>query len=211
MKKPDFIEPSIMQQYMFPGARLYVVPLGDTVSLLGVTVSAYPTDLLQGGQKLVTEFQEAFEKKIPNETVKKLFNFANKTIHSCHLSFPFEIKMKTWANGRIVLIGDAAHAVVSSPGQAMDLATTDSFRLADVLANEANTKGIDQAIADFIKIRYPQVYRIQKESYKSFVKERAGLFTTEWSFFKRLFTHNTWVLNWIENRETRKHMAEAAV
>jgi len=211
MKKPDFIEPAVMQQYMFPAARLYVIPLGGIVGVIGTSVSQVPTDRLKGGPRPLSEFKDLFEGKMVNDVINKLFSYATKNIHTCHLTFPFEIKMKTWANGRLLLIGDAAHAIVANPGLAMDLATTDSHRLAIAIANEAPTKGLDQTIEDFIKIRYPIVYRLQKESYKSFTNEKSSILFNEWLFFKRLFTHNTFVLNWMENRETRNNMADAQI
>ena len=67
----------------------------------------------------------------------------------------------SWTNGRIALIGDAAHASLPYLAQGAAMAAEDACVLAQCLA--ANS-GITMALADYARLRQPRTARIQRES-----------------------------------------------
>lgn len=75
------------------------------------------------------------------------------------LSYPIEelTPLPTWVHGRIVLIGDAAHAVSPSTGQGASLAIEDALALTSCLVEEESVRA---ALDRFQRLRMPRTERI---------------------------------------------------
>jgi 2-polyprenyl-6-methoxyphenol hydroxylase-like FAD-dependent oxidoreductase len=72
---------------------------------------------------------------------------------------PFEeVSPPTWAKGRVVLIGDAAHATAPNMAEGASLAMEDALVLADCLSADRDVPG---ALAAFVERRAPRVAHVQ--------------------------------------------------
>ena len=65
--------------------------------------------------------------------------------------------IKRWSRGRVVLVGDAAHAMTPNLGQGGAQATEDAFVLADALEQEAT---VEAAFSTYTRLRQPKAARI---------------------------------------------------
>ena len=72
-----------------------------------------------------------------------------------------EVKLKNWYNNRVVLLGDAAHALLPTTGQGISAALEDATLLADLL-NKSDD--FSAAFAQYQGIRKPLVDSIQGRS-----------------------------------------------
>jgi len=68
-----------------------------------------------------------------------------------------------WHDGRIVLIGDAAHAMLPHQGQGANQTIEDAVLLADLLA-DAGRDDIGGALARYEAVRRPRTRRVQRWS-----------------------------------------------
>lgn len=77
--------------------------------------------------------------------------------------FPlYELKeVPRWSNGRVVLLGDAAHAMSPSAGQGASLAIEDAIVLAKCLRDHAD---VTRAFAAYERLRRPRVTAIAKSA-----------------------------------------------
>jgi len=66
----------------------------------------------------------------------------------------------TWHRGRLIIIGDAAHAASPSSGQGASMAIEDAAVLALALRDRAATRGIEGAFAVYEDVRRTRVARI---------------------------------------------------
>ena len=66
-----------------------------------------------------------------------------------------------WRQSRVVLIGDAAHALSPSFGQGANLAFEDAYVLAEELAS---TDDVDAALDAFVARREPRVAFVQEKT-----------------------------------------------
>ena len=66
-----------------------------------------------------------------------------------------------WRQSRVVLIGDAAHALSPSFGQGANLAIEDAYVLAEELAS---TDDVDAALDAFVARREPRVAFVQEKT-----------------------------------------------
>jgi 2-polyprenyl-6-methoxyphenol hydroxylase-like FAD-dependent oxidoreductase len=71
------------------------------------------------------------------------------------------LDLERWREGRIVLIGDAAHASSPMMGQGGCMAIEDAFVLAELL-NDSRT--VDGALGVYVQRRRPRVDWVQRES-----------------------------------------------
>lgn len=72
--------------------------------------------------------------------------------------------LSSWSDGRVVLLGDAAHALVPHHGQGANITVEDAVVLARCLS-EADPDGIDDAVASYQQQRLERTARVQKASY----------------------------------------------
>lgn len=85
-------------------------------------------------------------------------------VFAAHL---YEVRLADWARGRVVLLGDAAHAVLPSAGMGASLALEDAQVLAEEVAAMQETTADDLAAAlrRYVARRHARVARIQREAH----------------------------------------------
>ena len=71
--------------------------------------------------------------------------------------------LERWHAGRIVLIGDAAHAMLPHQGQGANQTIEDAVLLADLVA-EAGRDGLGRALEHYEAVRRPRTRRVQRWS-----------------------------------------------
>jgi FAD-dependent urate hydroxylase len=71
------------------------------------------------------------------------------------------LELERWREGRVVLIGDAAHASSPMMGQGGCMAIEDAFVLAELLAG---SRTVDDALESYVQRRRPRVDWVQRES-----------------------------------------------
>jgi len=74
-----------------------------------------------------------------------------------------DIKIQRWYQGRVCLVGDAAHGILPSAGMGASLAMESAAVLADELTR-ADSNQLEQTFARYVKRRRPRVDKLQDES-----------------------------------------------
>lgn len=74
-----------------------------------------------------------------------------------------DLKMKKWHKGRVVLVGDAAHAILPTAGGGVSMAMESAAVLADELSR-ADSKYIEQSFDIYMSRRRARVDKIQDQS-----------------------------------------------
>lgn len=74
-----------------------------------------------------------------------------------------DLKMKKWHNGRVVLVGDAAHAILPTAGGGVSMAMESAAVIADELTR-ADSKYVEQAFDIYMSRRRSRVDKIQDQS-----------------------------------------------
>src|SRR5690606_15009716 len=69
--------------------------------------------------------------------------------------------LSTWQDKRVILLGDAAHAMTPNLGQGACQAIEDGYALAQCLANHSP---IDRALAQYQALRMPRTKQIMQQS-----------------------------------------------
>lgn len=72
-----------------------------------------------------------------------------------------ELAEGPWSTGRVVLVGDAAHAMTPNMGQGAAMALEDAAMLVEALTNHAT---VDRALAEYESRRKPRVRWVQNQS-----------------------------------------------
>jgi FAD-dependent urate hydroxylase len=72
------------------------------------------------------------------------------------------LELDQWHRGRVILIGDAAHASIPMLGQGGCLAMEDAYVLAEVLRE---TDSVEHAFEAYVSRRKPRVVWVQQESH----------------------------------------------
>lgn len=86
-------------------------------------------------------------------------NDPNKIFHGYYN----DLRMKKWHKGRVVLVGDAAHAILPTAGGGVSMAMESAAVLVDELCR-ADSKYIEQAFESYITRRRSRVDKIQNQS-----------------------------------------------
>ena len=74
-----------------------------------------------------------------------------------------DLRMQKWYNGRVVLVGDAAHAILPTAGGGVSMAMESAAVLADELTR-ADSKYLDQSFEIYMSRRRSRVDKIQNQS-----------------------------------------------
>lgn len=72
------------------------------------------------------------------------------------------LPLKTWMDGRVVLMGDACHPTLPFQAQGAVMAIEDAFLLAKLCAE--NPKDLDAALVEYFSARLPRTARVQSAS-----------------------------------------------
>jgi 2-polyprenyl-6-methoxyphenol hydroxylase-like FAD-dependent oxidoreductase len=123
--------------------------------LYWVTIKAKPSAQLDTNKTRAQElarFKDTFA-PIP-EVISATNEFFAWDIHELP-------RLSSWSKGKIVLVGDAAHALPPNQGQGVSQAIEDIFVLANVIAKNGGTEDFSK----YFDIRRPQVDKL-RESFK---------------------------------------------
>jgi len=102
-----------------------------------------------------------FKKRYKTPELSRVFQHILATDTSSIEEFPSFVKIKSWLNERVVLLGDAAHAMPLDNWQAPSMAVEDAFLLGTYLADEPS---FDVALQKWLSKRFPRVFYVQKDA-----------------------------------------------
>ncbi|WP_265565394.1 FAD-dependent oxidoreductase [Streptomyces hygroscopicus] len=88
---------------------------------------------------------------------------ATPAAHKAYFSPVEEVGGETWARGRIVLVGDAAHASSPNMAQGVAMAVEDAQVLAEVLTTGGDTKDLLQ---QYVQRRLPRIRWVQQQTHR---------------------------------------------
>ncbi|MHC6226017.1 FAD-dependent monooxygenase [Pseudomonas sp. X10] len=137
------------------GCTLLAIPVspGEAYVYADVTLpaSADPESLRHNG--LATLYQGFASPVLP---------LVEKASDSAHIHFGRigQVVMDNWVHGRVVLIGDAAHASSPSMAEGAGMAMEDAWVLAQALATEVS---LDAALSFYTARRQPRVRWVQRQ------------------------------------------------
>ena len=168
---PKFLNPHSVTAYLGPSTHLVAYPLKEVGGFNIVAIA----EGMDAGQTWETDGQSQ------KATLVAQFSGWNPEIRSVieaseHPTFwpLYEASEGRWHNGRdIVLIGDAAHAMMPFAAQGAAMAIEDAFELAGCVA----TSGIPlaQALAHFEALRKPRIARVRERgAFNKFVYHARG-------------------------------------
>lgn len=135
-------------EYWFGDYRLGVMPIGNQEYYI------YQV-LKNGGQQDERERLEFWQ----SDKVKAMFPWLDIS-NAKWLSHPLAQRQIHWGQGRIIAIGDAAHALTPNMGQGAVLAMEDAYQLAMLLMH----KNEDQLLSALIQARHERVAKVQSQS-----------------------------------------------
>ncbi|KAL8677477.1 MAG: hypothetical protein Q9186_006093 [Xanthomendoza sp. 1 TL-2023] len=132
-----------------PGESSYHLPAGSIASNVLNSPSAPSTDM----KKLMVEEFGHFDPGI--------IRVINKSMHVKRWPLYVHQPLPTWHNGRIVLIGDAAHPMLPFGGQGSNQAMEDAAALGHLLTNVTDPAAIEKRLWLFEKVRKNRATRVQ--------------------------------------------------
>ena len=140
------------------GRRFGVVPIGPDLTYCFSTLNAPPnSDAMRTiGLNRFRELFADFGGEVPG--VLAVLQRDDELIHG-DLE---EVRLDSWIDERVVLLGDAAHAMTPNVGQGAAMAIEDAYVLAEELASD---KPVDTALADYQSRRKPRVENMQRQSW----------------------------------------------
>jgi salicylate hydroxylase len=160
-KLPSLPEPGAIQFWPGPGGHMlhYAIQGGEVVNFLAVTDRERWTESAWKTEATVEEALAAFEGWHP--AVREMVGAVEEdpAWWALHDYAPLD----RWAAGRIVLIGDAAHAMLPHQGQGANQAIEDAFALAHLLS-ETRPDGHERTFRRFEALRMKRTRRVQRFS-----------------------------------------------
>lgn len=108
-----------------------------------------------------------------------------------------DLRMEKWHKGRVVLVGDAAHAILPTAGGGVSMAMESAAVLVDELCR-ADSKYIEQAFESYITRRRSRVDKIQNQSrmMSKFVFADSRLVSSMRDFLMRFYSNKLHVRYW---------------
>jgi 2-polyprenyl-6-methoxyphenol hydroxylase-like FAD-dependent oxidoreductase len=145
-----------LQFLLGEGCFFGLVPMGDgyTYGFGNVTEPRFHDPLEGRLERLRTRFA-AFGGPVPEYLASLL---RDELIHCAPIEW---VELDQWQSGRVVLIGDAAHASVPMMGQGGCMAMEDAYVLAEVLRS---ADSVERALCTYANRRRPRADWVQQES-----------------------------------------------
>jgi salicylate hydroxylase len=157
---PSLPDPTPLQFWAGPRAHLlhYSIEGGTIINFLAVVRQAEWTSPAWNEACDVGDALAAYEGWHPavTEMVGAVDEGSRWALHD-------HAPLERWSTGRVVLIGDAAHAMLPHQGQGANQTIEDAILLADLLA-EARAGGLPEAFARYEALRRPRTRRVQRWS-----------------------------------------------
>jgi len=148
-------------ELMGHGQRIGLVPVSESRLYVWTTFNS-PRDRPQVIDS-ADDFRELFE-QFTDERVRRAFAQLQSAdgIISTEIE---EVRLERWMQGRVALLGDAAHAMTPNIGQGAGMAMEDAAVLADELESAGReTQGVEQALESYARRRKPRVESVMRIS-----------------------------------------------
>ncbi|NND97708.1 MAG: NAD(P)-binding protein [Pirellulaceae bacterium] len=152
----DFPHGDRFRESIGRGRRVGIIPLtaGDAYVFMTRNAALAPIDWGSDPKSIQADFSEFTG--LCAEAISRI----NEVEGLVSREF-LEVHLPTWNRGRIVLLGDAAHAMTPNMGQGAAMAIEDAYVLANCLAKAERA---EQAIRQYQTIRRKRVDWMQKQS-----------------------------------------------
>lgn len=158
---PELPDPDAVQFWMGPGAHVLHYAIGDVVNFLAVVDGPDPWPGLGG---MVTaapgELEEAFRDWHP--AVRALLGAVPQSPRWGLFALP---PLPRWSADRMVLLGDAAHAMVPHHGQGANQTLEDAAVLADLLAGTTSDADLPAALATYERLRRCRTRQVARSAW----------------------------------------------
>ena len=138
------------------GQRFGIMPISDN------RVYWFATDNAPAGKRYSPEATKAHVQNLFaawHEPIPALLE-ATQADELLHHDISDIDPLQSWSNGRVVLLGDAAHAMTPNMGQGACQAIEDAYALGVVLSK----KNLSQALSEYQTMRIPRVHQIMSQS-----------------------------------------------
>ena len=155
---PDFPDPDAVQFWMGPDAHLLHYAVGDTINFLAVLEGPGKWEADGSvGPAADGELVAAFRDWHP--AVRRMVAAVPQSPRWGLFALP---PLHRWAKGRVVLLGDAAHAMLPHHGQGANQTLEDAAALADCLRDTAD---VATALAAYERLRRYRTRQVQRSSW----------------------------------------------
>jgi 2-polyprenyl-6-methoxyphenol hydroxylase-like FAD-dependent oxidoreductase len=156
--KSSLLKKAHITEYWGTGKFLGIWPTRDRLSVF--TSIRSPKSVPDPVEQRVSRIEEQFKDfgGIVPEILAGLDN-PSRIYHDDY----HDLRMEKWYKGRVVLVGDAAHAVLPTAGGGVSMAIESAAVLADELSR-TDSKYISQALEVYESRRRPRVNKIQDQS-----------------------------------------------
>lgn len=191
----------VMGKELARTGNLYLCPSGHAV--------AYPVEHGSAVNIYATSSEDVWEEKEWRVPQKE-----GELAHACRELHPGMIKLlqehgtgETWAtfhyphdkpycNGRLCIMGDAAHATTPHMGAGAGMAIEDAFMLSGLLGSVETPKGVEKAFQAFDSARRPRTQEVIQRSKRNVVRYKE-IATAEGSDLLRLRAESFETFGWV--------------
>ena len=155
----DAAEAGLEGEYWTPLGLFGGAPLGDRSTYFYAAVDAAPVAAAVANRDL-SLFCALWSKVLPASApvLRQLTSFKQLLVNEVA-----RVDCDRWSDGRLVLVGDAAHAMAPTLGQGANSALVDAAVLAVELADDS-VSGVQQRLARYAERRQPRVRRVQNQA-----------------------------------------------
>lgn len=155
---PDLPDPDAVQFWMGPGAHLLHYAIGDVVNFLAVVEGPGTWDA-PGGVAPAADGELAAAFRDWHPAVRQMVEAVPQSPRWGLFALP---PLTRWSRDRVVLLGDAAHAMLPHHGQGANQTIEDAAVLADCLGRSAD---VDTAVARYERLRRARTRQVQRSSW----------------------------------------------
>lgn len=155
---PSLLEPGWSREYWGDGKMFGLYPTKDRLCVFtGVRLSADTPDPVTTRIARIREHFQDFGGVVPQ--ILAALTQSEAIFHGGYN----DVKLDEWQRGRVVLVGDAAHAVLPTAGVGASMAMESAVVLAEELCR-ADSGCLGLALKDYVARRRPRVDHVQAQS-----------------------------------------------
>ena len=190
--KPNIAKTLQIAEYWGTGKFFGIWPTKGRLSVFtSIRDNAQKPDPVESRIDRIRENFKNFGGLVPE--ILESLNDPNEIFHG-HYN---DLRMKKWHKGRVVLVGDAAHAILPTAGGGVSMAMESAAVLVDELCR-ADSKYIEQAFESYITRRRSRVDKIQNQSrmMSKFAFADSRLVSSMRDFLMRFYSNKLHVRYW---------------
>jgi salicylate hydroxylase len=151
-----------------PNGHVICYPVGGRGDTLNMFVGHYSDQWVEESWSVPSSRDELIAAKTGwNEALLAMFQ---KVDHVFKWGIYDRDPLPQWTNGRVTLLGDAAHPTMPTLAQGANMAIEDGFVLARKLADQPDD--LDTALAIYVAERQPRTARVTLQSRQQFENNR---------------------------------------